>query len=163
MILQRSNPLLRQKSKLITEFGTEYLKNLVDQMFETMKGNNGAGLAAVQIGVLEQVFVYGFQSNPRYPDAPPVPETCMINPKILWYSDRKVDIEEGCLSVPGKRFLVSRPEEIKVQYQDIMGQTKLFHATGFESRVIQHETDHLNGILFIDRLTQEGAPKLRLI
>lgn len=163
MILQRSNPLLRQTSKLVTEFGTESLKSLVDQLFDTMRKNNGAGLAAVQIGVLEQVLVYGFKSNPRYPDAPPVPETCMINPKILWFSEKHVDIEEGCLSIPDKRALVSRPEEIKVQYKNIMGETKLFHAKGFESRVIQHETDHLNGILFIDRLSEQSKFKLRLI
>ena len=124
-------------------------------MFSIMEQKNGAGLAAPQIGVSERVIVFGgLAHNPRYPTAPAIPKTYAINPKILWQSEEVEDFEEGCLSVPGLRGMVSRPTSIIYQMLDFNGTMHERKASGFEARVFQHEVDHLNGILFIDRVQQ---------
>lgn len=149
-ILQVGAPLLRQIAKDVESFGSQELKDLVVSLFEVMAQRNGAGLAAPQIGISRKVFVYGFDFNPRYPDAPPVPKTCVINPSIIWESQDKTDFEEGCLSVPNLRGIVSRPESIACRYYDEMGNEFERTLSGFEARVFQHENDHIMGRLFID-------------
>jgi len=124
-----------------------------------MKHANGAGLAAPQIGVDLQLVIYGYDDNPRYPDAPPVPRTVLINPVITPLGDEEVDGWEGCLSVPGLRGLVPRWERIRYTGFDERGHPIAREADGFHARVVQHECDHLIGRLYPTRmrdLTQFG-------
>lgn len=150
-ILQKPAAMLEQQSLQVYNFVTKKIQNTIDFLFKEMKKANDAGIAAVQLGILEQIFVYGFEHNPRYPNAPPVPETYMINFTIIWSSQETSDFEEGCLSVPGQRFLITRPSEIKIEYYDTDGNLLIKHASEFEARVIQHEMDHLNGITILER------------
>lgn len=145
--------LLRQVAKpvAVSAFGTTELKDFVTEMFIIMKQKNGAGLAAPQIGVSEQIFVYGFDFNPRYPKAPAVPETIVINPQILWHSEETIDLEEGCLSVPNKRLLISRYKSITFTTMDLDGNMHEKTVHDFEARIVQHEMDHLNGVLILER------------
>lgn len=143
--------ILRQVAKPVTTFGTEALKKFVAEMFVIMKQKNGAGLAAPQIGVSEQIFVYGFDFNPRYPEAPAVPETIVINPKILWHSEETIDLEEGCLSVPDKRFVIARYKSLTFTTMDLNGNMHEKTVHDFEARIVQHEMDHLNGVLILER------------
>jgi peptide deformylase len=143
--------LLRQVAKPVTAFGTPELTQFIVKMFTIMHEKNGAGLAAPQIGVSEQIFVYGFDFNPRYPEAPAVPETVVINPKILWQSEETVDLEEGCLSVPNKRLLITRSKSLTFTTLDIYGKVHEKTVHDFEARIVQHEMDHLNGVLILER------------
>jgi len=144
--------MLRQVARKIVNFKDPGLKVLIDDLFKVMKEKNGAGLAAPQIGHSVNIFVYGFErQNPRYPDAAPIPLDYVINPEILEYSEDKEDFEEGCLSFPGLRGLVSRSTTIVFRANDLNGNVYQRKAEGFAARVIQHETDHLNGILLVDR------------
>ena len=113
---------------------------------------NGAGLAAPQIGVSRRVVIFGYQHNPRYPDAPPVPETVLINPEITPLGDAREDGWEGCLSVPGMRGRVPRFSEIRYRGYDQYGELIDRQVTGFHARVVQHECDHLDGILYPQRI-----------
>jgi len=137
----------------VQQFDTPELAQLLQDMFETMKAANGAGLAAPQIGVGLQVVVFGFQHNERYPEAPPVPMTVLINPLITPLSDEMVDGWEGCLSVPGLRGVVSRHARLRYQGFDEIGQPIDREAEGFHARVVQHECDHLIGKLYPMRMT----------
>lgn len=152
-ILKMGDPRLLRVAKPVTEFGTPALKALIADMFETMKAANGAGLAAPQIGVDLQLVIFGFQSNERYPDAPPVPPTVLINPVITPLSDEKVEGYEGCLSVPGLRGVVERFERLRYSGFDAEGQPIEREAEGFHARVVQHECDHLIGVLYPSRIT----------
>jgi len=142
--------LLREIAKPITEFGSDELEQLVNRLFKIMGEANGAGLAAPQIGVSERVFVYGFDFNPRYPDAAAVPKTVVINPEVLWKSEETAEYEEGCLSVPSQRGFVTRHKSVIFTTMDINGIMHEKTVTDFEARIVQHEIDHLNGILFSD-------------
>ena len=117
-----------------------------------MKAENGAGLAAPQIGVMQRVVIFGYQTNPRYPDAPPVPETVLINPEITPLGDEMEAGWEGCLSVPGMRGLVKRYQSITYRGYDPDGNLIEREASGFHARVVQHECDHLDGILYPFRI-----------
>lgn len=139
--------ILHEVAKSITKFGNAELKNLVEHMFEVMVAHNGAGLAAPQIGISMRIFVYGFNFNPRYPDAPPVPKTVIINPEIIWRSEEMVLLEEGCLSVPGKRILISRHKSVIITCMNMEGVQYEKTVSDFEARIVQHEIDHLNGVL----------------
>ncbi|CAN6484244.1 unnamed protein product [Victoria cruziana] len=143
--------LLRQ-AQPVTAFGTPELQALLRDMFDTMEAANGAGLAAPQIGVDLQVVVFGFQHNERYPEAPPVPMTVLINPVITPLGDALVEGWEGCLSVPGLRGVVPRLERIRYQGFDAEGQAIDREAEGFHARVVQHECDHLQGLLYPMRI-----------
>lgn len=143
--------LLRAIAKPVTEFGSDKLVQLIDRLFKIMRETNGAGLSAPQIGVSERIFVYGFDFNPRYPDAPAVPKTIVINPEILWKSEETAEYEEGCLSVPNKRGFVTRHKSVIFTTMDINGTMYEKTVTEFEARIVQHEIDHLNGVLFADR------------
>ena len=158
-ILKMGDPRLLKVSDAIQEFDTPALHQLIADMFETMQHANGAGLAAPQIGVNQQLVIFGFKKNLRYPDAPNVPETVLINPVLTPLSDETDDAWEGCLSVPGMRGLVPRWSRLRYEGFDQFGQTISRDVDGFHARVVQHETDHLNGVLYpmrIKDLTQFG-------
>ena len=149
-ILKMGDPRLLRVAQPVpaSAFGTPELKALIDDMFETMKAANGAGLAAPQIGVDLQLVIFGYQNNVRYPDAPPVPPTVLINPVITPLSDDMVEGWEGCLSVPGLRGVVERFERLRYSGFDADGQAITREADGFHARVVQHECDHLLGLLY---------------
>lgn len=151
-ILKMGDPRLLRHAQPVTEFGTPELKALLEDMFDTMKAANGAGLAAPQIGVDLQVVVFGFQRNERYPEAPPVPMTVLINPVITPLSDATEEGWEGCLSVPGLRGVVPRLARIRYTGVDADGQPIDREAAGFHARVVQHECDHLIGTLYPMRI-----------
>lgn len=147
-ILKMGDARLLRVAKPVQAFDTPELHALVADMFETMREANGAGLAAPQIGVDLAVVIFGFGRNQRYPDAPPVPETVLINPSIEPLSDEEEEGWEGCLSVPGLRAVVPRFARIRYRGFDAAGQAIAREAEGFHARVVQHECDHLIGKLY---------------
>jgi len=151
-ILKMGDPRLLQVAQPVAHFNTPELRALVEDMFETMDHANGAGLAAPQIGVGLQVVIFGFERNPRYPDAPTVPKTVLINPELAPLSDEQEDGWEGCLSVPGLRGVVPRYTRLKYAGYDLEGNRIEREAEGFHARVVQHECDHLQGILYPMRI-----------
>ncbi|MEO5689448.1 MAG: peptide deformylase [Burkholderiaceae bacterium] len=158
-ILKMGDPRLLRIAKPVEQFDTPEMRELIADMFETMKHANGAGLAAPQIGVDLQLVIYGYDSNVRYPDAPPVPRTVLINPVITPLDAAEVDGWEGCLSVPGLRGVVPRWQRIHYTGFDELGNAIAREADGFHARVVQHECDHLIGRLYPTRmrdLTQFG-------
>ncbi|MET3108867.1 peptide deformylase [Oxalobacteraceae bacterium GrIS 2.11] len=132
--------------------GSDELKQLISDMFETMHANEGVGLAAPQIGVDLQLVLFGFQSSERYPDAPEVPETILLNPVITPLGDEQEEGWEGCLSVPGLRGVVPRWSRIRYQGIDPDGVPIEREVDEFHARVVQHECDHLSGILYPMRI-----------
>ena len=158
-ILKMGDARLLRVAQPVRAFGTAELAALVDDMHETMVAANGAGLAAPQIGVDLQLVIFGFEHNQRYPEAPPLPLTVLLNPQITPLSADEVDGWEGCLSVPGLRGLVPRWTRIRYTGQDPQGRAIEREAEGFHARVVQHECDHLIGRLYPTRmrdLTQLG-------
>lgn len=151
-VLHMGNPLLLQCAKEVTEFNTPELLGLIKDMRDTMQAEDGAGLAAPQIGVSLRVVIFGVDQNPRYPDAPAVPETVLINPVITALKETMADAWEGCLSLPGLRGLVPRYQHIKYSGFDVMGRPFEIEASDFHARVVQHECDHLDGILYPRRI-----------
>lgn len=151
-ILKMGDPRLLRQAEPVREFGTPELETLIQDMFDTMHAANGAGLAAPQIGVNLQLVIFGFKQNARYPDAPPVPETILINPKIRPVSAAVEEGWEGCLSVPGMRGVVPRWAAIHYEGYDQSGNLISREADGFHARVVQHECDHLVGILYPMRI-----------
>ena len=158
-ILKMGDPRLLRVAEPVTEFNTPELDALIVDMFDTMHAANGAGLAAPQIGVNLRLVIYGFKQNTRYPDAPPVPETVLINPKLRPLSAEREEGWEGCLSVPGLRGIVPRFSSLHYEGFDQFGNVISRDAEGFHARVVQHECDHLDGILYpmrIEDFTQFG-------
>lgn len=151
-ILKMGDARLLQKARPVTQFNTPELRLLIDDMFDTMEHANGAGLAAPQIGVDLQVVIFGFDRNPRYPDAPTVPKTVLINPVLEPLSDEMEEGWEGCLSVPGLRGVVPRHTKLRYAGFDMMGNPIERVADGFHARVVQHECDHLIGVLYPMRI-----------
>jgi peptide deformylase len=151
-ILKMGDPRLLRIAAPVTEFDTPDLLALVEDMFDTMRAANGAGLAAPQIGEDLQLVIFGFERNERYPDAPPVPQTVLLNPVIEPLDDELVDGWEGCLSVPGLRGVVPRFARIRYRGFDPQGQPIEREADGFHARVVQHECDHLIGRLYPTRM-----------
>jgi peptide deformylase len=151
-ILKMGDPRLLRIAQPVTEFGTPALNELIADMFETMAHANGAGLAAPQIGVDLQLVIFGFDRNERYPEAPAVPKTVLINPTITPLGEDEVDGWEGCLSVPGLRGVVPRFERIRYAGLDPQGKVIEREAEGFHARVVQHECDHLIGRLYPTRM-----------
>ncbi len=147
-ILRMGDPRLLEVSKPVTAFATPALRELVADMRETMAAANGAGLAAPQIGVLSRVVIFGVARNPRYPDAEPVPFTELVNPAITLLTDDEEDGWEGCLSVPGFRGVVPRRTRLRYEGFDVEGRPIRREAEGFHARVVQHECDHLDGVLY---------------
>ena len=147
------HPVLRERAKPVAKLGSPELKALVQDMKDTMASLNGAGLAAPQIGVSERVVIFGVTANPRYPDAEEVPFTVLVNPKLTFLT-RDVESDwEGCLSVPGMRGMVPRYMKLRYTGFDEHGNPIDRVAEGFHARVVQHEVDHLDGILYPQRMT----------
>jgi peptide deformylase len=159
-VLKMGDPRLLAVAEPVREFGTLELASLLTDMRDTMQDLNGAGLAAPQIGESLRVVIFGMDTNPRYPDADPVPYTVLINPVLTPLSpDDLEDGWEGCLSVPGMRGVVPRYREIRYAGVDAEGRAIDRIVNGFHARVVQHEVDHLDGILYPRRirdLTQFG-------
>jgi peptide deformylase len=158
-ILKMGDARLLRVAEPVQAFDTPALHALVADMFDTMQAANGAGLAAPQIGENLQLVIYGFTQNARYPDAPAVPATVLINPLVEPLSDEQEEGWEGCLSVPGLRGVVARWSRIRYRGFDVRGQAIEREAQGFHARVVQHEVDHLIGRLYPTRmrdLTQFG-------
>lgn len=150
-VLRMGNPRLYQSSVEVTNFETEELSQLIDDMWDTMMAQKGAGIAAPQIDVLLRVVIFGAPSS-RYPHVKDIPQTILINPKIHVLDENTEEYFEGCLSVPGFRGLVRRPSYIAYEGLDQQGRRIEREASGFHARVVQHEVDHLDGILFPMRL-----------
>lgn len=151
-ILKMGDPRLWRVAQPVTAFNTRELDALVTDLFDTMASANGAGLAAPQIGVDLAVVIFGFEHNTRYPDADAVPQTVLINPKIVHLGDAEEEGWEGCLSVPGLRGVVPRVAHIRYSGFDPRGEPIEREATGFHARVVQHECDHLLGVLYPMRM-----------
>lgn len=141
-VIKVPNPMLAQKSEEV-KIIDKSIKKLVKDMFETMKKNDGIGLAAVQIGVLKRIIVIEIEKEGI--------KTELINPKILSYSSSKGTMEEGCLSVPNQYYNVERPNEIVVEFTNLKNEVQKIEASGLFARCIQHEIDHLNGITIVDK------------
>ena len=152
-ILKMGDPRLLRVAQPVEAFDTDALHRLVADMFDTMRAANGAGLAAPQIGVDLQVVIFGTDApNPRYPDAPVVPRTVLVNPVILPVGDEEEEGWEGCLSVPGLRGVVPRFAKIRYTGFDPYGDPIERTVSGFHARVVQHEVDHLLGTLYPMRI-----------
>ncbi|MCC6303289.1 MAG: peptide deformylase [Gammaproteobacteria bacterium] len=151
-VLRMGNPLLLQVAEPVIEFGTEELGRLIEDMFDTMAAEAGAGLAAPQIGVSRRVVIFGVEKNPRYPDVEEVPTTVLINPVISPLGSEMEEGWEGCLSVPGLRGRVPRHARVRYSGHDQYGGRIEREVSGFHARVVQHECDHLDGILYPRRI-----------
>lgn len=151
-VLKMGDPLLYRKAEPVTGFNTPELDLLVADMFDTMAALNGAGLAAPQIGVSQRVVIFSVEANPRYPDVEPVPQTVLVNPLLAPIGSDTEEGWEGCLSVPGLRGLVSRYQSLRYTGFDQHGKPIDRTVSGFHARVVQHECDHLDGILYPMRL-----------
>ena len=147
-ILKMGDPRLLRQAQPVTQFDSPELHTLIADMFDTMHAANGAGLAAPQIGVDLQLVIFGFKDNARYPDAPAVPPTVLINPQLTPLSEQIEDGWEGCLSVPGLRGMVPRWTHLRYTGFDQFGTAIEREVEGFHARVVQHECDHLAGILY---------------
>lgn len=147
-ILKMGDPRLLRVARPVERFDTPELRELIADMFETMHAANGVGLAAPQIGVDLQLVIFGFDRNERYPQAPAVPRTILLNPTVTSLSDAREEGWEGCLSVPGLRGVVERWSSIRYTGVDPDGVPIDRIAEGFHARVVQHECDHLAGILY---------------
>ncbi len=152
-ILKMGDPRLLRQAEPVTAFDTPELHALIVDLFDTMHAANGAGLAAPQIGVNLQVVIFGFKQNTRYPDAPEVPQTVLLNSVLEPLSDQREEGWEGCLSVPGLRGVVSRYQRLRYSGVDPFGQRIVREVDGFHARVVQHECDHLIGVLYPMRVT----------
>ena len=151
-ILKMGHPTLLEVAKPVEKFNTSELDSIIEDMIDTMKENDGAGLAAPQIGLGMQLVIFGFDSNERYPEADQVPFTVLINPVITPIGDEEEDGWEGCLSVPGLMGVVPRFKKIRYQGKDQHGNEIDREVDGFHARVVQHECDHLIGKLYPMRI-----------
>ncbi|MFL9711449.1 peptide deformylase [Methylobacillus sp. Pita1] len=151
-VLKMGEPLLLQKAEPIQQFDTPELHALIKDMEDTMAHLNGAGIAAPQIGVSLRVVIFGVGHNPRYPDAEQVPYTVLINPALTPIGEELEDGWEGCLSVPGMRGVVPRYQRLHYTGYDQYGNPIDRLVSGFHARVVQHECDHLDGILYPMRI-----------
>jgi peptide deformylase len=153
-VLQLGDPRLRQPSAAVAseDLGTAQLAALIDDLRDTMAARAGAGLAAPQIAVPLRVVIFGITRNPRYPDAPPIPETILINPQWSPVGSDQTEALEGCLSVAGMRLPVLRASRVHLIALSACGQRIDKEVEGFEARIVQHECDHLNGVLLPDRV-----------
>lgn len=151
-VLKMGDPRLLARASPVAEFGTASLRALLQDMRDTMAQLDGAGLAAPQIGVGLRVVIFGVTANPRYPEAEPVPQTVLINPVIAPLSEAMDEGWEGCLSVPGLRGWVPRYRAIRYRGMDENGEVFERSVEGFHARVVQHECDHLDGILYPMRI-----------
>ena len=155
-VAQRGAGILTLVAAPVTEaeYNSEWLQALVSSMQTTMLERQGVGIAAPQIYVSKRVIIVASRPNSRYPDAPEMPAIAMINPEMIDCSEQQFWGEEGCLSVPEQRAQVARAAEIRVRFHNVNGEVFEQTFTGFPARIVQHEIDHLNGILFVDRIAE---------
>ncbi len=151
-VLKMGDPLLLNVAEPVNDFKSQTLKDLIEDMQDTMHALNGAGLAAPQIGVSLRVVIFGVQKTPRYPDVEEVPYTILINPKLTFLGDEMDEGWEGCLSVPGMRGLVPRFKKLRYQGYDLNHNPIDRTVSDFHARVVQHECDHLDGVLYPMRI-----------
>jgi len=144
--------VLRQKAAFVKEVGNREIQELIDDLIATVKDVNGVGIAAPQVYQSKRIFIIASNPNPRYPNAPKMRPTAVINPRILSHSEKKVKDWEGCLSIPGIRGLMPRYQSISVEYTDRKGKIRKRQFKDFIARIFQHEYDHLDGVVFLDRL-----------
>lgn len=150
-VMKMGNPVLRQVAAPVTRFD-QSLRELIADMDDTMRALSGAGIAAPQIGVSLRVVIFEVRENPRYPQVAPVPYTMLINPVLTPLGDEQEEGWEGCLSVPGMRGLVARFKRLRYQGFGVDGEPIDRSVEGFHARVVQHEVDHLDGILYPQRI-----------
>ena len=155
-IAQLGHPILRKKADLVQNVEDSHIQNLIDDLIATVAEVNGVGIAAPQVYEPYQIFVIASHPNLRYPDAPKMKPTAIINPKINSHSSDLVKDWEGCLSIPGIRGLVPRYKSISVEYTTRDGRKEERELTDFIARIFQHEYDHLNGVLFLDRIVSSA-------
>ncbi|PLZ93137.1 peptide deformylase [Fischerella thermalis CCMEE 5198] len=151
-IVQLGNSILRQKATEVEDIQDETIQKLIEDLMATVSEANGVGIAAPQVAQLYRVMIVASRPNPRYPHAPHMEPTAMINPRIIAHSSTMIKDWEGCLSIPGIRGLVPRYEAIEVEYTDRNGKIQRQLLTNFVARIFQHEYDHFDGIVFLDRL-----------
>ena len=151
-VAEIGDPVLRSPTTPVENIQDPAVQSLIDNLLKTVKKSNGLGIAAPQVSTSLQLFIVASRPNLRYLNAPTMEPTAMINPQILAYSDETVKDWEGCLSVPGMRGLVRRSQEIEVLYTDRHGEQHQKVFTDFVARIIQHEHDHINGKVFLDRV-----------
>ncbi|NEQ30924.1 MAG: peptide deformylase [Leptolyngbya sp. SIO4C5] len=151
-IIQLGHPLLRQSARPVTDIASDRRQQLIDRLIVTAQQAQGVGIAAPQVAHSDRLFIVASHPNARYPKAPTMPPTAMINPEIVAHGEQQVKAWEGCLSLPGIRGQVPRYSEIEVVYWDRHGDRQRQVLTGFVARIFQHELDHLNGLVFLDRV-----------
>lgn len=151
-IIQLGDPVLRSSAQLIDNVQDQRIQKLIDNLMTTVSQANGVGIAAPQVAQSCRLFVVASRPNDRYPNAPVMEPTAMINPRLLAHSTEVVKGWEGCLSIPGIRGLVPRYQAIAVEYTDRDGNLQKQELTDFVARIFQHEYDHLDGVVFLDRL-----------
>ena len=151
-IIQLGHPILRQQAQQVDNIRDQRIQKLIDDLIATVGIANGVGIAAPQVAEGDRLFIVASRPNPRYPNAPEMAPTAMINPKLLAHSSEVIKGWEGCLSIPGIRGLVPRYQAIEVEYSDRNGKSQKQELTDFVARIFQHEYDHLDGIVFLDRL-----------
>ena len=155
-ITHLGEPILRERAQTIAEPFNRQILDLIDLLIDTAIANKGVGIAAPQISQSYRLFIVASHPSDRYPYAPTMPPTAMINPRIINFSAEKIKDWEGCLSIPNVRGLVPRHKTIEVEYSTKEGQTKQEVLTGFVARIFQHELDHLDGIVFTDRIHNQA-------
>lgn len=151
-IAELGHPVLRQRASEIEDLQSEELQSFIDDLVETCKDSNGVGIAAPQVYESKRIFIIHSRPNPRYPNAPELGPIALINPEIVSYSDEKEKDWEGCLSIPGIRGLVPRHKWVNVKYMTRKGEEVENEFSDFVARIFQHELDHLDGIVFLDRM-----------
>lgn len=151
-IIQLGNPILRQKAVWVDNIQDEHIQKLIEDLVATVAKANGVGIAAPQVAESYRLLIVASRPNPRYPNAPEMEPTAMINPRIIAHSTEVVKGWEGCLSVPGIRGLIPRYQVIEVEYTDRNSKLQKQELTDFVARIFQHEYDHLDGVVFVDRL-----------
>jgi peptide deformylase len=151
-IIKLGNPILRQKAVWVENIQDEKIQQLIDELITSVIQANGVGIAAPQIAASYRLFIVASRPNARYPHAPEMQPTAMINPRIIAHSSEMVKGWEGCLSVPGIRGLVPRYQTIEIGYTDRNGNLRKQELTDFIARIFQHEYDHLQGLVFLDRV-----------
>ncbi|WP_087543426.1 peptide deformylase [Acinetobacter sp. WCHA29] len=154
-VAQRGEDILKLKAALVAdaEFNSGWLMALASAMHATMLERNGVGIAAPQVYISKRVIIVASRPNPRYPEAPEMDAVVMVNPEILEFSQATCLGEEGCLSVPDQRGVVERAQVVKVRYYTLQGEIVEKTFEGFPARIVQHEVDHLDGVLFVERMS----------
>jgi len=151
-VIQLGHPTLRDVATSIESVRDPAIADLVENLVTTLQASNGVGIAAPQVAVSKRLFIVASHPNPRYPHAPEMEPTPMLNPRLVSHADEVAKDWEGCLSIPGIRGLVPRYRTIEVEYTDRLGQLQRQELSDFVARIFQHELDHLDGLVFLDRL-----------